>query len=63
MQFSDGDNFITDKSCIRLLYCNKGTWGDQPNHYDLLLPMVSTVKPVNTFVTKHRDDIEPKQIM
>ena len=32
----DADMFMTNKECIRLLYCNHKKWGDGPNHYDLL---------------------------
>eukprot|EP00972_Heterocapsa_arctica_P008851 1298413-Heterocapsa_arctica.AAC.1 len=39
-QTIDGDEFILDKECIRLLYCNKSKWGDTENHYDLLHPTV-----------------------
>eukprot|EP00972_Heterocapsa_arctica_P060053 8857425-Heterocapsa_arctica.AAC.1 len=40
MQTIDGDEFIIDKECIRLLYCNKSKWGDTENHYDLMRPTV-----------------------
>eukprot|EP00972_Heterocapsa_arctica_P095825 14136836-Heterocapsa_arctica.AAC.1 len=40
MQTIDGDEFISDKECIRLLYCNKSNWGDTENHYDLMHPIV-----------------------
>eukprot|EP00972_Heterocapsa_arctica_P018077 2670991-Heterocapsa_arctica.AAC.1 len=39
MQTIDGDEFISDKECVRLLYCNKNKWGDAGNHYDLMHPM------------------------
>eukprot|EP00972_Heterocapsa_arctica_P006369 934706-Heterocapsa_arctica.AAC.1 len=40
MQTIDGDEFILDKECIILLYCNKSKWGDTENHYDLMHPTV-----------------------
>ena len=40
MQTIDGDEFILDKECIRLLYCNKSKWGDTENHYDLMHPTI-----------------------
>eukprot|EP00972_Heterocapsa_arctica_P075349 11115698-Heterocapsa_arctica.AAC.1 len=40
MQTIDGDEFIVDKECIRLFYCNKSKWGDTENHYDLMRPTV-----------------------
>eukprot|EP00972_Heterocapsa_arctica_P087470 12900177-Heterocapsa_arctica.AAC.1 len=40
MQTIDGDGFITDKECIRLLYCNKSKCGDIENHYDLMHPIL-----------------------
>eukprot|EP00972_Heterocapsa_arctica_P099361 14662848-Heterocapsa_arctica.AAC.1 len=40
MQTIDGDEFIIDKECIVLLYCNKSKWGDTENHYDLMHPIV-----------------------
>eukprot|EP00972_Heterocapsa_arctica_P048533 7153373-Heterocapsa_arctica.AAC.1 len=43
MQTIDGDEFISDKECIRLLYCNKSKWGDTGNQYDLLHPMIQQV--------------------
>eukprot|EP00972_Heterocapsa_arctica_P032696 4816356-Heterocapsa_arctica.AAC.1 len=39
MQTIDGDEFIDDKECIRLLYCNKSKWGDIEHHYDLMHPI------------------------
>eukprot|EP00972_Heterocapsa_arctica_P085555 12610734-Heterocapsa_arctica.AAC.1 len=39
MQTIDGDEFMADKACIRLLYCNKNKWGDAENHYDLMHPI------------------------
>eukprot|EP00972_Heterocapsa_arctica_P071222 10520534-Heterocapsa_arctica.AAC.1 len=38
MQTIDGDGFVLDKECIRLLYRNKSKWGDTENHYDLMHP-------------------------
>eukprot|EP00972_Heterocapsa_arctica_P024423 3603939-Heterocapsa_arctica.AAC.1 len=40
MQTIDGDEFILDKECVRLLYCNKSKWGDTENHYDLMHPTI-----------------------
>eukprot|EP00972_Heterocapsa_arctica_P031092 4576432-Heterocapsa_arctica.AAC.1 len=39
MQTIAGDEFITDKECIRLLYCNKSKWGEVEHHYDLMHPI------------------------
>eukprot|EP00972_Heterocapsa_arctica_P063839 9419090-Heterocapsa_arctica.AAC.1 len=39
MQTIDGAEFISDKECIILLYCNNNKWGDAGNHYDLMHPM------------------------
>eukprot|EP00972_Heterocapsa_arctica_P030450 4483600-Heterocapsa_arctica.AAC.1 len=40
MQTIDGDEFILDKECIILPYCNKSKWGDTANNYDLMHPTV-----------------------
>eukprot|EP00972_Heterocapsa_arctica_P112813 16433932-Heterocapsa_arctica.AAC.1 len=45
IQFSDGDDFITNKECVSLLHCNRRSWGEQPNHYDLLHAVKQTHKP------------------
>eukprot|EP00972_Heterocapsa_arctica_P046827 6912276-Heterocapsa_arctica.AAC.1 len=58
----DGDNFSSDKECIRLLYCNKGKWGVQPNHYDLMHPIENTVKKVKKFVMKYIMEMNQQQI-
>eukprot|EP00972_Heterocapsa_arctica_P028557 4201096-Heterocapsa_arctica.AAC.1 len=56
MQIIDGDEFIADKECIILLYCNKNKWGDAGNHYDLMHPMVQQVCKGKTYT--RRDDIQ-----
>eukprot|EP00972_Heterocapsa_arctica_P083252 12266135-Heterocapsa_arctica.AAC.1 len=43
MQTIDGDEFILDKECIRLLYCNKSKWGDTGNNYDLMHPTTQQI--------------------
>eukprot|EP00972_Heterocapsa_arctica_P004977 736538-Heterocapsa_arctica.AAC.1 len=43
MQTIDGDEFILEKECIRLLYCNKIKWGDTGNHYDRMQPMIQQI--------------------
>eukprot|EP00972_Heterocapsa_arctica_P111273 16383088-Heterocapsa_arctica.AAC.1 len=43
MQTIDGDDFISEKECIRLLYCNTSKWGDTENHDDLMHPMIQHI--------------------
>eukprot|EP00972_Heterocapsa_arctica_P040771 6007006-Heterocapsa_arctica.AAC.1 len=40
---------MQDKECIILLYCNKGRWGEQPNHYDLMRPIGREGNNINKF--------------
>eukprot|EP00972_Heterocapsa_arctica_P101706 14985344-Heterocapsa_arctica.AAC.1 len=61
IHISDGDDFFTNKECISLLYCNRRSWGEQPNHYDLLHSVKQTHKPGKQYVTKDRDNIDPVQ--
>eukprot|EP00972_Heterocapsa_arctica_P076817 11330023-Heterocapsa_arctica.AAC.1 len=56
MQIIDGDEFTSDKECIRLLYCNKSKWGDVENHYDLMHPMVQQVCKGKIYI--RRNDIQ-----
>eukprot|EP00972_Heterocapsa_arctica_P051090 7511045-Heterocapsa_arctica.AAC.1 len=56
MQTIDGDEFISDKECIRLLCCNNNKWGDVENHYDLMHPMVQKVCKGRTYT--RRSDIQ-----
>eukprot|EP00972_Heterocapsa_arctica_P104397 15387521-Heterocapsa_arctica.AAC.1 len=39
MHTIDGDEFLTHKEVIILLYCNERKWGDAENHYDLMYPI------------------------
>eukprot|EP00972_Heterocapsa_arctica_P101367 14940629-Heterocapsa_arctica.AAC.1 len=52
MQTIDGDEFISEKECIRLLYCNKTKWGDTGNHYDLMHPMIQQICNARTFTRR-----------
>eukprot|EP00972_Heterocapsa_arctica_P008220 1202894-Heterocapsa_arctica.AAC.1 len=52
MQTIYGDEFILDKECIILLYCNKNKWGDTENHYDLLHPMIQQTCKIKTYSRK-----------
>eukprot|EP00972_Heterocapsa_arctica_P088736 13084437-Heterocapsa_arctica.AAC.1 len=61
IQHSDGDDFIADKSCISLLYCNHTKWGEQPNHYDLLHTNQQDYKTGQIFITNYRDNIDSIQ--
>eukprot|EP00972_Heterocapsa_arctica_P094434 13928047-Heterocapsa_arctica.AAC.1 len=56
MQTIDGDEFIMDKECIILLYCNKSKWGDTENHYDLLHPKVHLTCKTKTY--SRRSDLQ-----
>eukprot|EP00972_Heterocapsa_arctica_P110108 16212974-Heterocapsa_arctica.AAC.1 len=49
MQTIDGDEFILDKECIRLLYCNKSKWGDTANQYDLTHPTIQQICKIKTY--------------
>eukprot|EP00972_Heterocapsa_arctica_P041841 6168940-Heterocapsa_arctica.AAC.1 len=49
MQTIDGDEFILDKECISLLYCNKNKWRDAENHYDLMRPIPQQVYNGKTY--------------
>eukprot|EP00972_Heterocapsa_arctica_P110023 16201103-Heterocapsa_arctica.AAC.1 len=49
MQTIGGDEFILDKECIILLYCNKNTWGDAENHYDLMHPIPQQICKGKTY--------------
>eukprot|EP00972_Heterocapsa_arctica_P063195 9323857-Heterocapsa_arctica.AAC.2 len=49
MQTVDGDEFIQEKECIILLYCNKGRWGEQENHYDLMRPIDKETKHIKRY--------------
>eukprot|EP00972_Heterocapsa_arctica_P081343 11989410-Heterocapsa_arctica.AAC.1 len=42
-QTIDGDEFILDKECMRLLYCTKSKWGDTENHHDLMHPTIQQI--------------------
>eukprot|EP00972_Heterocapsa_arctica_P060325 8897799-Heterocapsa_arctica.AAC.1 len=61
IQIIDGDEFILDKECIRLLYCNKGKWGEQPNHYDLMHPIENSGKKVKKYIMKDRIGMDHQQ--
>eukprot|EP00972_Heterocapsa_arctica_P107608 15853898-Heterocapsa_arctica.AAC.1 len=52
-------SFWTER--IRLLYCNKVKWGDQPNHYDLMHPIDNAVKKVKKFVMEDRMEMNQQQ--
>eukprot|EP00972_Heterocapsa_arctica_P051572 7587182-Heterocapsa_arctica.AAC.1 len=56
MQTIDGDEFILDKKCIRLLYCNKSKWGDTENHYDLMHPTVQQTCKTKSY--SRRSDLQ-----
>eukprot|EP00972_Heterocapsa_arctica_P091789 13537252-Heterocapsa_arctica.AAC.1 len=49
MQTIDGDEFILDKSYIRLLYINKNKWGDTGNHYDLMHLTIQQTCNIKTY--------------
>eukprot|EP00972_Heterocapsa_arctica_P083056 12237961-Heterocapsa_arctica.AAC.1 len=49
MQTIDGDEFISEKECIILLYRNKNTWGDTEHHYDLMHPMIQLICKGKTY--------------
>eukprot|EP00972_Heterocapsa_arctica_P051958 7642924-Heterocapsa_arctica.AAC.1 len=55
MQTIDGDEFIFDKECIRLLYCDKHKWGDTENHYDLLHSIVHHTCKIKSY--SRRNDL------
>eukprot|EP00972_Heterocapsa_arctica_P038727 5707885-Heterocapsa_arctica.AAC.1 len=59
MQTIDGDEFISDKECIRLLYCNKGRWGYIDNHYDLMHPTPQQDKGTWGDIENHYDLMHP----
>eukprot|EP00972_Heterocapsa_arctica_P078159 11526251-Heterocapsa_arctica.AAC.1 len=52
MQTIDGDEFISEKECIRLVYCNKSKWGYTDNHYDLMRPMIQQICKGNTYTRR-----------
>eukprot|EP00972_Heterocapsa_arctica_P012603 1852460-Heterocapsa_arctica.AAC.1 len=56
MQTIDGEEFMLDKECIILLYCNNSKWGDTENHYDLLHPAIQTT--CNTKTYSRRNDLQ-----
>eukprot|EP00972_Heterocapsa_arctica_P096194 14191695-Heterocapsa_arctica.AAC.1 len=56
MQTIDGDEFIVDKECTRLLYCNKSKWGDTENHYDVMHPIVHHTCKIKKY--SRRNDIQ-----
>eukprot|EP00972_Heterocapsa_arctica_P051177 7522968-Heterocapsa_arctica.AAC.1 len=53
MQTIDGDEFILDKECIRLLYGNKGKWVDTENHYDLMHPTIQQTCKTNNYLRRN----------
>eukprot|EP00972_Heterocapsa_arctica_P068493 10119590-Heterocapsa_arctica.AAC.1 len=54
MQTIDGDEFILDKECIILLYCNKSKWGDTGNHYDLMHPTIQPNCKTKTYSRRNQ---------
>eukprot|EP00972_Heterocapsa_arctica_P043898 6482070-Heterocapsa_arctica.AAC.1 len=52
MQTIDGDEFISDKECIRLLDCNKSKWGDTENHYDLVRLTIQQICKTKTYIRR-----------
>eukprot|EP00972_Heterocapsa_arctica_P100009 14747839-Heterocapsa_arctica.AAC.1 len=52
MQTIDGDEFISEKESIRLLYCNKSKWGDTEHDYDLMHPMIQQICKVRTYTRR-----------
>eukprot|EP00972_Heterocapsa_arctica_P073231 10815806-Heterocapsa_arctica.AAC.1 len=63
MQTVDGDELMQDRECIILLYCNKGRWGEQPNHYDLMHPIEKEGKNIKryTIIDKGEQDQQNKE--
>eukprot|EP00972_Heterocapsa_arctica_P102523 15108558-Heterocapsa_arctica.AAC.1 len=55
-QTIDGDEFIIDKECISLLYCNKSKWGDTENHYGLMHPTVQHTCKTKSY--SRRSDVQ-----
>eukprot|EP00972_Heterocapsa_arctica_P093120 13735060-Heterocapsa_arctica.AAC.1 len=51
-QTIDGVDFILDKECIILLYCNKRKWGDTENHYDLMHPTIQQICKTKTYTRR-----------
>eukprot|EP00972_Heterocapsa_arctica_P019761 2913856-Heterocapsa_arctica.AAC.1 len=56
MQTIDGDEFILDKECIILLYCNKSKWGDTETYYDLMHPTIQ--QTCNTKTYSRRSELQ-----
>eukprot|EP00972_Heterocapsa_arctica_P028286 4159565-Heterocapsa_arctica.AAC.1 len=52
MQTVDGDEFIQEKECIILVYCNKGKWEEQENHYDLVRPIEKETKHIKRYTRR-----------
>eukprot|EP00972_Heterocapsa_arctica_P033858 4984675-Heterocapsa_arctica.AAC.1 len=56
MQTIDGDEIITEKECIRLLYCNKSKCGDIENHYDLMHPIPQQMCKSKAYVRRSESE-------
>eukprot|EP00972_Heterocapsa_arctica_P055918 8248051-Heterocapsa_arctica.AAC.1 len=52
MHLIDGDEFISEKECIRLRYCNKSKWGDTEHHYDLMHPLMQQLCKARTYTRR-----------
>eukprot|EP00972_Heterocapsa_arctica_P040918 6030251-Heterocapsa_arctica.AAC.1 len=45
----DGAEELQEQSIIGILYCNYTKWGRQPNHYDLMHPVIEVIHERPTF--------------
>eukprot|EP00972_Heterocapsa_arctica_P112121 16430036-Heterocapsa_arctica.AAC.1 len=61
MQIIDGDEFILEKDCIRLLYCNKSKWGDTENHYDSMHPTIQPTCKRNNYCRRSESQQDEHQ--